>query len=223
MKEELNEIVSGLHFLVPELLLFGGFIILILGGFFFNRKKHILPVLAALILGFDLLMVFLVTPAFQNQEIYGGMLHVSSIGQYIKVLILSGGIITVFASERYFEDFNRKGEFYALIISLILAGNILIMSGNLLIVFIALEMIALCSYIMVAIVEDPPHIESSMKYIYYGLFSAALTLFGFTFLYGFSGSISFLSSGFAGLWYTSISLLMESLQPSLLLTTSFTL
>lgn len=197
MREELDQIIEGLQFLVPELFLFSGFILLIIAGFFFNKSRYVIPVLAALLFLICLISVCTGIPVLQEGSYYGGMLYISGTGQYLKVLMLTGAVFTIFLSESFFTTFKRKGEYYAIIAALTLSGHLLVMGTNLLLVFIALELIALCSYILVALVEDTHHIESAVKYIYFGLFTAALTLFGFTFLYGFSGTLNFQDAAFA--------------------------
>lgn len=78
---------------------------------------------------------------------------------------------------------------------------ILVTSANLLIVFIAIEMLSLGSYIMVSYTaEKSQQMEAGMKYMLFGVTSSAIMLYGISFIYGFSGSLNLLDgSVFNGL------------------------
>ena len=67
---------------------------------------------------------------------------------------------------------------------------LLISAGSLVMVYLGLELLALCSYALVAIDRDSPLAsEAAMKYFVLGSLSSGLLLFGMSLLYGATGTL----------------------------------
>jgi NADH-quinone oxidoreductase subunit N len=81
------------------------------------------------------------------------------------------------------------GEYYALLLFSI-AGMIMMATANdLLIVFVALEILSVAVYVLTGIRRDDPHAtEAAFKYFLLGAFSSAFFLYGIAFTYGITGS-----------------------------------
>jgi NADH-quinone oxidoreductase subunit N len=87
-------------------------------------------------------------------------------------------------------DFGRDaGEFYALLL-LSLAGLMLVASSNdMILLFLGLELASIPTYIMVSMSRPLPAAqEAGVKYFFLGAMAAAVMLFGFSYLYGTTGS-----------------------------------
>ena len=71
------------------------------------------------------------------------------------------------------------------------AGMMLLISaGSLVMVYLGLEMLALCSYALVAIDRDSPVAsEAAMKYFVLGSLASGLLLYGMSLLYGATGTL----------------------------------
>jgi NADH-quinone oxidoreductase subunit N len=81
------------------------------------------------------------------------------------------------------------GEYYALMIWAAVGMMLLIASEELLVLFLTLEMMTLCLYMMTAFEKDRRRsAEGGLKYFVYGSVSSALFLFGLSLLYGLTGS-----------------------------------
>lgn len=64
-------------------------------------------------------------------------------------------------------------------------------SGDLITLFVGLELLSLSSYILVGMRKhDRKSNEASMKYVINGGISTAITLFGMSYLYGVTGSVN---------------------------------
>lgn len=83
------------------------------------------------------------------------------------------------------------GEFLFTLLASLLALQLLSMSQQLLLTFIALEMLALGSYILVHFRFAPETAEASFKYLLFGLLSSGLMLYGMSWLYGLSGALTY--------------------------------
>jgi NADH-quinone oxidoreductase subunit N len=82
------------------------------------------------------------------------------------------------------------GEYFALLM-LSLAGMLLTaVANNLIILFLALELVSIPTYIMVALSRPRMQAkEAGLKYFYLGALAAALMVYGFSFLYGITGKL----------------------------------
>jgi NADH-quinone oxidoreductase subunit N len=88
------------------------------------------------------------------------------------------------------SDFTRHaGEFVAVVL-MAAAGGLLISSAqDLLVIFVALELLSLGLYILAAFAKKSgKSAEGALKYYLFGSMSAAFLLFGFSYLYGLAGS-----------------------------------
>jgi NADH-quinone oxidoreductase subunit N len=115
------------------------------------------------------------------------VLH-TQLGLWIKLIALVGGLLFVCLS---WDQVPRRytGEYHACLL-LITAGVSLSGSANELItLFLALELISIPTYVLLYLPRaDTAAQEAAMKYFLLSIFSAGLMLFGFSYLYGLSGS-----------------------------------
>jgi len=88
------------------------------------------------------------------------------------------------------SDFTRHvGEFVAVVLMAAAGGLLISAAQDLLVVFIGLELLSLGLYILTAFAKSSARsAESALKYYLFGGMSAAFLLFGFSYLYGITGS-----------------------------------
>lgn len=120
--------------------------------------------------------------------IWGGMLRLDYAGAVFRVLVILGAVITcMFSSDE--ENLHCCGEFYFLLVISTLGLTMLAAASDLIMVFLALETASVPLYILTGFrFRDPKSVESGLKYLLYGAVASTIMLFGFTFLYGFSGT-----------------------------------
>lgn len=109
---------------------------------------------------------------------------------FLNVVLLLTGLLTVLISVSYLDKAKlNRGEFYLLIL-FSLAGMMLMANANdLILVFLALELLSIPLYILSGFaVPRTDSEESAMKYFLLGAFSSAFMLFGIAFIYGATGS-----------------------------------
>jgi len=87
-------------------------------------------------------------------------------------------------------DFTRHvGEFVAVILMAAAGGLLISGAQDLLVIFVGLELLSLGLYILTAFAKrSGKSAEAAMKYYLFGGMSAAFLLFGFSYLYGLTGS-----------------------------------
>ena len=132
----------------------------------------------------------------------------SGMAQYVKLAVVGVGLILLLVavgvpnrlkqtlsaeSAATFEPGDvMTGEFYAFFL-MSLTGVMLTAGANDLVwLFLALELTSLPTYVMVATSRDRAEAqESAVKYFFLGALSAAVFLYGFTLIYGATGSTDF--------------------------------
>jgi NADH-quinone oxidoreductase subunit N len=119
-----------------------------------------------------------------------GMLVVNPLTQLVQValLVLAILVLLLVASARFT---THVGEYCALILFATTAMMLLVSTQNLLVIFIAIEFLSLSLYVLTAFdKESQSSAEAGLKYFLFGGMSAGILLFGFSLLYGLSGSLA---------------------------------
>jgi NADH-quinone oxidoreductase subunit N len=84
---------------------------------------------------------------------------------------------------------RHAGEFVAIVLMSATGGILIAAAQDLLVIFVGLELLSLGLYVLTAFAKrSEKSAEAAMKYYLFGGMSAAFLLFGFSYLYGFSGS-----------------------------------
>ncbi len=106
----------------------------------------------------------------------------------VVVLIITG--LTVISSMNYTVKKGLElGEYYALILFAAVGMMLMASSTNLIMIFIALEMMSVSIYCLAAFKrKDDKSVEGAIKYFILGAFSAAFLLFGMALVYGATGT-----------------------------------
>jgi NADH-quinone oxidoreductase subunit N len=120
----------------------------------------------------------------------GGAVIIDGFALYFNWIFLAATVIVGMISYRYFEvREEHHGEFYGLLM-LAQCGMFFLASGNELVtLFIGLETMAVSFYILVGFLRnDKRSNEAALKYLLLGGFSSGFLAYGFSLLYGISGS-----------------------------------
>lgn len=109
----------------------------------------------------------------------------------VKVLLLVGTafVILMSISSMKDEEIPHRGEYYYLLLPAALGAMMMASSGDLITLYVGLELLSITSYIMVAMKKhDSRSTEGAFKYLVLGSVASAFILYGMSFLYGMSGS-----------------------------------
>ena len=105
------------------------------------------------------------------------------------VLIVVGALTIMFSSQVVYRDGIPAGEYYALTLFSIVGMIMMAMATDLLVIFIALEILSLAVYVLTGVRRDSATgTEAAFKYFLLGAFSSAFFLYGIAFTYGVTGS-----------------------------------
>ena len=166
------------------------------------QKLHWLVVLVLLISAL-LLIEQLGFSGPSNLLICNGYLASSEYITGIKlVLVLSSALILVLSMESIIADSILDYEFSMLILLSTLGMMLLISSNDLIMLYLAVELLSLSFYVLAGIKRDSQHsTEAALKYFLLGALSSGLLLFGMGLVYAFTGETSF--DGLSQiLWYS---------------------
>jgi NADH-quinone oxidoreductase subunit N len=119
---------------------------------------------------------------------------------FFAALFLAATALVILLSVKYLEiEKEEEGEYYALLL-FACVGMMLMASGfDLIVLFLGLETMALSFYVLTGFLRrDKRSNEAALKYVLLGAFSSGILAYGFSILYGMSGTtnLRFLSYAF---------------------------
>jgi NADH-quinone oxidoreductase subunit N len=186
-----EQILKDMQFFAPETALTIALLVAIITDLIF-RKSSIL-VAAVAMLGFIVTFALMIPQATMHATIFNNMIAVDSFAFFFKlVIMLSAMLIVLFSlnSGELNSAGRRLGEYYSLLIALTLGMMLMAGASNLLMMYLALELSSITSYILSGYTrEAQDSSEASLKYVIYGALSSGLMLYGISIIYGMTGSL----------------------------------
>lgn len=127
-------------------------------------------------------------PGAQPQSIWGGMLRFDLLGYIFQLVFIFGAAITaLFAMDM--KNVGRRGEFYLLLLAATLGMNLMASAGDLVMLYLSIETTSIPMYVLVGFMtRDDKSTESGFKYLLFGSMMSAVMLYGFSLLYGLTGT-----------------------------------
>ncbi|MBB5021755.1 NADH-quinone oxidoreductase subunit N [Desulfurispira natronophila] len=122
--------------------------------------------------------------------LFNGMLVADTFSGFIILLAITCGLFTTLTCSSYFEEntFHRP-EFDALMLFAIFGIIVMAMAGEIITMFIALEVMSMSIYVLISFNRsDNRASEATLKYIVLGAFAGAFFVMGTAFIYGATGS-----------------------------------
>lgn len=137
----------------------------------------------------------------KNVYTFNNFLKTNSYTSLLNSVILCGTLITVLSSKSYLESENiNYGEYYSLLYFSITGMMLMIQSNDLIILFIGLELMSICFYVLAGFMrKNLDSNESAIKYFLLGAFITGFFLMGIAFIYGYNGSTNYSSINPVGL------------------------
>jgi NADH-quinone oxidoreductase subunit N len=115
-----------------------------------------------------------------------GVVAADTFGLFFVMILVVIGVMTMLLSPRLVEkDDLPGGEYYALTLFALAGMMLMAMATDLLVIFLALEVMSLAVYVLTAIRRNSEaSVEGAFKYFILGGFSSAFFLYGIAFVYG---------------------------------------
>src|SRR6201985_1840208 len=177
---------------LPELVLaVGAMTLLMVGAYQGVGRTGLITALAIALLGVvGVLGVML--PAGKLTT-FNSSFVVDDFARFLKILALIGSIATLVLSAEFLADHSRRLFEYSILVLLSTLGMmVLISAGDLIMLYLGLELMSLALYVVAASNRDNvKSTEAGLKYFVLGALSSGMLLYGASLIYGFTGTVSF--------------------------------
>ena len=179
--------IQSLTSYLPELMI----VLLILVVFLYESidkyRDLVFPITCG---GLIFVFILLCFSSPSSNILFDGMIINDSLSVYFKWILLCStlSIVVVSKKDNSILDFV-KGEYFGMLLIILLGMFAMVSANNLLMVYLAIEMVSIPSYIIAGISKnDKESNEASLKYVIYGSFASGIMLFGLSLLYGVAGT-----------------------------------
>ena len=119
-----------------------------------------------------------------------GVVTADNFGLFVTGILVVVGLLSIgIAGPTIERERLPQGEYYALLLFGLAGMMLMATASDLLVIFLALEVMSLAVYVLTGIRRDSPlATEAAFKYFLLGAFSSAFFLYGIAFTYGLTGS-----------------------------------
>jgi NADH-quinone oxidoreductase subunit N len=133
----------------------------------------------------------------QAHSVLADMVAVDGVALFTRVIVCLAALVSIPLGWAYLQDRRvHRAEYYPLILFAAVGMNLLASAADLIMVFIAIEVLSLALYVLCGFAtRDLTSQESAFKYFLLGSFSSAILLYGIALTYGVTGSTNIAEAG----------------------------
>src|SRR5512139_227224 len=163
-------------------------VLLVADLFIPKDRKSLTAGLAAL--GLALTLGFTLAQMGQESTGFQGMVILDGFSIFVNSLLLLCGLMGIALSFGYIKRMNlERGEYYTLMLFSITGMMLMAQAGDLIIVFLALELLSIPLYVLAGFARPRPESEeAALKYFLLGAFSGGFLVYGVALVYGATGA-----------------------------------
>ncbi|MDG4813184.1 NADH-quinone oxidoreductase subunit NuoN [Hydrogenovibrio sp. 3SP14C1] len=189
----MNFVIPSFIPAIPEIVLLTLTSLLLIADTIWSKRSEFATYYATQLI---LLVVgYLVLTSFSTSQIltFDGSFVRDAFGDVLKlvIVVVSMGIF-LFSKEYLLQNKFYRGEYFTLGLFGVLGMFVMVSAYNLITMYLGLEIMSLALYAMVAMRKDNQHaLEAAMKYFVLGALATGMLLYGFSMIYGATGSIQF--------------------------------
>ncbi len=179
------------HAVAPEITLLAvGCLITLIDIVFLEKARPYTATLAGL--GVLATAIPIITLAIDGVDrvLFDGAYVVDDFALFTKAIFLISGYVIILLSTNYVAEGDYwENEYYGLLLASLMGMVMMSSSRDLISIFVALELLSIPAYLMVAWRKrDARSNEAGLKYYLMGVFASAVMLYGMSLLFGVSGS-----------------------------------
>jgi NADH-quinone oxidoreductase subunit N len=154
----------------------------------FIKHKGITAILAAA--GVAAALVAVIARFGSYQVAFNGMIVADSFSDYLQIVILATALLGIAVAYDYLRRMNiERGEYYTLMLFTVSGMLLMSLAGDLILVFLAIELLSLPLYVLSGFARpEKSSEESAMKYFILGAFSSAFLVYGIALIFGSTGT-----------------------------------
>ncbi len=189
-------VTASVGFFIPEIYLSVLFMLLIVIDLVAKgRKNNLLSITTLLGLAGTLFFIYQQN-ALPAGELFFGMYVLDKFALFFKYFfVLSGmlAVIVTMSDEQFEREVKSMGEYYALIVSMVIGMIMMASSADLLMIFLSMELVSFTAYILTGYFKrNHRSSEAALKYLVYGAVSSGLMVYGFSLIYGLTAQTNLL-------------------------------
>lgn len=216
LADALSQLANSITFILPELVLVGTFVLMIVVELIWGkRNRWVVPVTGLVGIGLTATLIAILWDAWipnqtlvqDSKGLFLNMVDADRFARYFHLLFDFVAVLTILVSMRSSQLRTRSrgtGEYYLVLIPMVIGLHFMGMATNLLMMYMALEMVSLPSYILTAYNRlNGKSAEAAMKYVIFGSFSSGIMIYGISWLYGLTGSLDLSDPAYETLWAQS--------------------
>jgi len=175
--------------ILPEILILVlGMLVLIVEPFWKEEKRRNVGWLTAGGLAAAMLISMLIGQPGDPTSVLGGMIRFDWLGFFFKMLIMFAGAATALLMMDH-EKVGARGEAYLLLLASLIGMNLMAVSTDLVMLFLAIETASIPLYVLSGfMLGDDKSTEAGFKYLLFGILTTTFMLYGLSLVFGFSGT-----------------------------------
>ncbi|WKZ47964.1 MAG: NADH-quinone oxidoreductase subunit N [Anaerolineales bacterium] len=175
--------------ILPEILILVlGMLVLIIEPFWKAEKRRNVGWLTAGGLLAAVAISFLVGQPGEPTSALGGMIRFDWLGFFLKMLFMFAGAATALLMMDH-ERLGARGEAYLLLLASLIGMNLMAVSADLIMLFLSIETASIPLYVLAGFsLGDDRSTEAGFKYLIFGILTTTVMLYGFSLVFGFSGT-----------------------------------
>lgn len=188
-----QEYVKALQLLSPEMALVVGILFAAIWNLLFPKARGMTPIVSLLsLIASGAVLVGQLTLK-SPERLFNGLFTIDPLYTVVSLLSIVVGLLVVLMSMGFDHNFGRnRGEFYAILLTAVLANLFLAGSTDLIMLFVSLETLSICCVLLTGFAKrDARSGEAALKYLLSTAAVTATLLYALSFLYGLSGATSF--------------------------------
>src|SRR3954447_3879016 len=188
----MNSLAADLFTLLPELILaVGAMVLLIFGAMRREGSANLVAYLAVAVIAVSAYFSF----TGPDATAFHGTFVVDAFVRFVKAAILWSSAACVLMAQRFFVDEKKTRFEIPVLMLLATCGMSLMVSAETFVsLYMGLELQSLALYVLAAIDRDKLRsTEAGLKYFVLGSLSSGMMLYGIGLIYGFTGSVDFVT------------------------------
>lgn len=191
---QIDTYLNAVQYLWPEIIVTVGVVMAALWNLFVPKAKEATWVWTMLSLLGALVTLFLkAPPATGSAVLFNGLFTYDTLTIAFSAIAIVVGLIVVMMTIGYEHHLgSNRGEFYAVLLTAILAIMLLSGTTDLIMLFVALETLSICCVLLAGFNKrDVKSGEASLKYLLSTAATTATLMYGLSFVYGLTESTSY--------------------------------
>lgn len=179
--------------LIPYLILTVWACVLLLVDLFIPKgRKGTTAFLASL--GIAISLGYAITQTGIESTGFSGMVTLDGFSTFANILLLFSGLFAIALAYGYNKRMGiERGEYYTLLLFSLTGMMLMAQAGDLIMVFLALELLSIPLYVLSAISRKLQSEESGVKYFLLGAFASGFVVYGTALIFGATGSTHLVS------------------------------